>query len=291
MREFERYDPIVITVYFLSLCGVLMFANYPFFVLSAFIGMLLYMAVNKVKKCGLYLSYLLLFLLFTLINPLMSHNGKTVIFFINNMQITLEAVIYGALMGGVIVSVLYVLSVFSRIMTRDKLLYVFGVLSPKLALVLSMSIRYVSLLRDRAREIKNTQTALGLYSDDNIIAKWRGDIRIFSILITWALENGIITADSMESRGYGRKKRTHYSEHRFKIRDAFMLLLICVLLALTLLGCIKGSVRFNIYPEIKFEKVDIYTYISCISFFVLCLIPSINNVKERVRWHFLKSKI
>ena len=49
--------------------------------------------------------------------------------------------------------------------------------------------------------------------------KWFKKIRyalnMVSILVTWALENAIETADSMKSRGYGLRGRTAFSIYRF----------------------------------------------------------------------------
>ena len=49
------------------------------------------------------------------------------------------------------------------------------------------------------------------------------------------LEGGIITADSMRSRGYGSGKRTNFAIYRFDGRDVILLLAMCLLIAVILL--------------------------------------------------------
>ena len=44
----------------------------------------------------------------------------------------------------------------------------------------------------------------------------RSALRVFSIVVTWSLESGIITADSMRCRGYGLPGRTSFSLYRFE---------------------------------------------------------------------------
>jgi energy-coupling factor transport system permease protein len=221
-----------------------MFSQNPILLLLGFLGSFFY---TLIRSRRIPVFYLFLFILLTLANPLMSHNGKTVLFVINDSPITLEALVYGAVSAGILITVLCLFRIFSEIMTRDKLLYVFGSLSPKLALILSMGLRYVPLFRERARKLSESQLALGLYKEENIFDKIKSDLRVFSILITWALENGITTADSMSARGYGKRRRTYFSLLKFRKSDALLLILTILCSALTLIGMAMGTLDFIFY--------------------------------------------
>lgn len=292
MKSFEAYNPIVLTAYFLSVTLVLMFCQNPIFLLLSFLGALLYVLIRNQGENGkLHLHYFLLFLLFAILNPLFSHNGKTVLFVINDTLITLEAVVYGLVSAGCVITVLYWFYSFTKIMTRDKLLYVFGKLSPKLSLVLSMGLRYVPLFADKTMRIKNTQKALGLYKEDNILDKCRGDLRVFSILLTWALETGIITSDSMRARGYGKGKRTHFSIYKFHSCDYTLLLLVAVMLVFTLLGIGIGNIGFVFYPGMAWEDVNIFGILSYIFYGALAGLPTLIETGDRMKWKYLISKI
>jgi energy-coupling factor transport system permease protein len=221
----------------------------------------------------------------------MSHNGKTVLFVINDSPITLEALVYGAVSAGILITVLCLFRIFSEIMTRDKLLYVFGSLSPKLALILSMGLRYVSLFRERARKISESLLALGLYKEENIFDKIKSDLRVFSILITWALENGITTADSMSARGYGKRRRTYFSLFKFRKSDALLLILTILCSALTLIGMAMGTLDFIFYPTLKFVNLAPLGVAAYTAYGLLSVLPIILETEERLRWKYLQSKI
>ena len=45
----------------------------------------------------------------------------------------------------------------------------------------------------------------------------RSALRVFSIVVTWSLESGLITADSMRCRGYGLPGRTSFSLYRLSL--------------------------------------------------------------------------
>jgi len=294
MRSFAQCNPIAVTVYFLSVSGILMFSQNPILLALGFSCALIY-ALIRVERptAGEHMFCFFLFLLLTLINPLLSHNGKTVLFVINDSPITLEATVYGAVSAGTLVTLLYLFGSFSRVMTRDRLLYVFGSLSPKLALILSMGLRYVPLLRDRAKRIAESQRALGLYQQENIIDKIKSDLRVFSILITWALENGITTADSMAARGYGTHKRSFFTRFRFGSRDILLLTVTLACTTLTAIGMALGTLDFVFYPTIAFASGGIppLSVAAYTAYGILAALPIILETEECVRWKYLRSRI
>lgn len=91
--------------------------------------------------------------------------------------------------------------------TPDKFLYLFGRVLPVLSLLLSMSFRFIPLLKNRYREISMGQRCMGRQGG-GLIQRGRLLAKKVSILISWSLEAAIETSDSMESRGYGLKGRT-----------------------------------------------------------------------------------
>ena len=93
-----------------------------------------------------------------LINIVFSHNGRTVLVFVNDTPITLEALAFGAFTGAAIAAVLNISSVFTDVMTSDRLLYIFGRLSPKTALLLSMALGAIPRLIRRTREVAVSPT-------------------------------------------------------------------------------------------------------------------------------------
>lgn len=292
MRSFEDCNPIVIAVHFLSVTGILMFSQNPILLLTALIGVLFYFVLRHGRKMiSAHLGYLLLFFVLALLNPLLSHNGKTVLFVVNDAPITLEATLYGAVSAGMMVTALYLFRAFTEIMTRDKLLYVFGSFSPRLALILSMGLRYVPLFRERARAITACQRAIGLYREDHIFHKIKSDLRVFSILITWALENGITTADSMASRGYGQRKRTFYTLYSFRKTDKMLLALIVLCDTVTVFALACGRLDIVFFPGVKLAALTPLAAAAYVAYGMLALLPAANEMEERLKWNCLRSKI
>ena len=207
----------------------------------------------------------------------------------NNNPITLESAIYGLVMATMLTGVLYWFRIFSEIMTSEKLIYVFGALSPKIALMLSLSLRYVPYFAQQVKKVKNTQTALGLYKEDNILDRIRGAMRIFSVMVTWVLENGIITADSMTARGYGIGKRSRFSIFSWKPWDISLLALSCLLSGIAVF-LLKNN-PFSFYPYFEFPSLNAKTLTGYMLYFLLSLLPTIIHVKEAAKWRFLRSKI
>ncbi|MBQ5318503.1 MAG: energy-coupling factor transporter transmembrane protein EcfT [Oscillospiraceae bacterium] len=290
MRTFADSNPIVVSVYFVAVTSIAMFSANPVISAISLIGaIVLFLMTNEKKEVSTHLFSLLLFAVMAVVNPLVSHNGATVLFVINNNPITLEAFIYGVCTSATVVAVLYWFRSFTIVMTSDKLLYLFGAFSPKLALILSMALRYVSLFSVQLKKVQASQKALGLYKDDNIIDSFKGGMRVFSIMITWALENGIITADSMTARGYGTGKRSRFSLFHFKIDDVILLCMIPIFSAVALYGIVGA--KFEFYPYFSVPEISMKLAAAYISYGVMILLPVIINIKEELKWKYLKSKI
>lgn len=287
MRSFADRNPVALAVYFLAMAGVAMLCMEPVILSISLAGALLtFFVLGGRRGHGFALG---LFLATALINPLVSHNGRTVLFVLNHSPITLEALLYGLAAGGMLLAALYWLRGFSAIMTSDKLLYLFGGLSPKLALVLSMALRYVPLLGRQGRKVHQAQLALGLYREDNLVDGLRGGAREFSILTTWALENGIVTADSMSARGYGLGPRSRFSLFSWRMGDVLLAVMSLALAGLALAGA--QSRRFAFYPQLSAAPMTALSVLGYAAYAVLALLPAIIQIKEAIRWRLLQSKI
>ncbi|MBQ8177464.1 MAG: energy-coupling factor transporter transmembrane protein EcfT [Oscillospiraceae bacterium] len=290
MHTFADSNPIAATVYFFVVAGIAMFSANPVISAISLLGAVALFIVNNGRKgLSTHIFSIILFAAMSLINPLVSHNGATVLFVMNNNPITLEAFVYGVCSAVTVIAVLYWFNSFSLIMTSDKLLYIFGALSPKLALTLSMALRYVPLFGTQIKKVQASQRALGLYKDDNIVDSFKGGIRVFSIMITWALENGIVTADSMTARGYGIGKRSRFSLFRFRTEDVLVICASLLLGAITIYGTI-GAV-FVFYPYISAPEITAKSAAGYAAYGILNILPVIITVKEELKWKYLRSKI
>lgn len=292
MRELNRYNPFVLFFYFAFTAGIAMFSVDPVILTLSFAGSIaLYCVMKKGFHIREHKFAIIVFLLTALINPLVRHSGVTVLFVLNDNPVTLEALVYGITAGEMIVSALYWFGVFSELMTSDKLLYLFGTLSPKTALLLSMTMRYIPLFNEQVKKTEQVQGALGLYKDDNLIDTVRGKIRIFSVMVTWALENGIITADSMSARGYGIGKRSYYSEYRMRKSDITAISVVVMLSTAVVASSASGALDFDYYPHLETISTDVINISAYAAYAILVFMPTVLRITEEVKWKYLQSKI
>ncbi len=292
MRGFAELNPAVLMTYYLCVIGTAMFSMNPLIISLSLLGSLITLIIlEKRAHLKLHLSFLLLFLILAVINPIWYHNGVTVLFVVNDSPITLEALLYGVFAAAMIIGILYRLRTFTLIMTADKLLYIFGRFSPKMSLILSMALRYVPLMRTQTDKVRRTQKALGIYRGDNIADTLKGEMRIFSIMATWSLENGIITADSMAARGYGEHRRTSFSLFKFTKGDALFLILCIIPTAVVIWALAAGEAGFEYYPAMSGINNSALALSCYISYGFLSFLPVILEWKEELRWKYLMSKI
>lgn len=162
------------------------------------------------------------------IQPVFSGSGKTVLYYVNDRAVYLEGYIYGLVIAMLLITVFNWCTVMRILMDSEKWMYLIGRLSPTLAMMITMILRFIPLMRQRYRVIHEGQVGMGRYNNPyskkknvlyafmGFIEKIRHRIKEISILISWSLENSIETSDSMESRGYGLKGRTSY--HRYILK-------------------------------------------------------------------------
>lgn len=136
-------------------------------------------------------------------------------------------------------------------MTSDKFIYLFGRIIPAMSLMLSMALRFVPHFIAQLKVIRNGQKCVGMdVSNGKWFKKVRYALNMVSILVTWALENAIETADSMKSRGYGLRGRTAFSIYRFNRRDKLLGGILAVLSLVSAYGCYHGAAFAQYNPRI-----------------------------------------
>ncbi len=293
MNAFAAYHPTVLLTYFLSVLVVSMFALHPVLQAAALLGGLVFCALlqSRRRTAADLAFYLPLFLLIAVTNPLFSHNGVTPLFFLNGNPVTLEALLYGVQIALMLVGVLFWCKCYSKVMTTDKFLYLFGRVIPKLALVLSMALRFLPLFLRRAREVRRAQKTLGLLAAKSRVDRIRGEMRVFLAVISWSLEHAMALSSAMKARGYGLKGRTQFSLFRFTPGDGVLLGVSLALFGLTLAGMATGATRFAYYPRLTAPPASPLGLLALCAFAVLCALPAILEGKEWLTWSFCKSKI
>ena len=295
MDRFATYHPIINFSFFALVIGFSMALNHPLAQSISLVCAYLYVlqaegqnAVRFTLRCCLPIMLLTAF-----INPAFSHEGITILlYFPTGNPLTLESILYGLSAGVMIVTVLLWFRSFNRIITSDKFIYLFGRIIPAMSLVLSMSLRFIPRFKAQMELTVDAQRSIG--RDISVGSLWQRTkiaITVLSIMVTWALENAIETADSMKSRGYGLKGRTAFSIYRFDGRDKMALLYLAFCGFYLLAGMIASAFGFRYFPSIRYIGLNSVTLSFQFVYLILCLMPVALNWAEERKWKAIHSKM
>lgn len=291
---FDTYHPTVSFAFFIAVIVFTMFFMNPFFLAISFAASFLYSVLLKgVKGLKFNLLFALpMLLVIAALNPVFVHQGQTMLFYVNDNPVTLEAIEYGVAAGFMLMSVLLWFVCYNEVMTSDKFIYLFGRVIPALSLLLSMTLRLIPRLKHQIGLISHAQKCIGMDAGTgNIVQRARHGMRILSILTTWALENAVETSDSMKARGYGLHGRTSFSPFRFDCRDAVYLSVIALLTVLCIIGQVTGVAYFQYYPYVKWAHPQAFTVVMAAAYLLLCFLPPVLEIREDVKWRSFKSTI
>ncbi len=294
MNEFKGFHPFINFIYFLFVIGFSMVFMHPVCIAVSFVSSIAYATLLIGKKSARFnfLYMPLLILAGAIINPILSKNGLTVVSYLPFIgKITLEAICYGAASAGIIAAVIIWFSCFNKIMTGDKLVYLFGKLAPSLSLVFTMVLRFVPKFKAQLKKVSNAQKSLQSEDESSsFLQRVKNAIKILSIMITWCLEDAVETADSMKSRGYGLKGRTAFSSYVFSPRDFWAIAFVLLLSAFVITGVSLDFIKFAYFPYLSFGFNIYGAAVFCV-YLLLCMFPIFVEVWGCLRWKLSKQKI
>ena len=296
MRDrFAAYHPLVNFLYFTLVIGFSMVLNHPLAQGISLACACIYAVQTQGKKAVLFtLRWCLPIMLMTaFVNPAFSHEGVTILlYFPTGNPLTLESILYGLSSGVMIATVMLWFLNFNRVITSDKFIYLFGRIIPAMSLVLSMTLRFIPKFRSQLEATVDAQKSIGRnISEGSLWRRTKIAITVLSILVTWALENAIETADSMKSRGYGLPGRSAFSIYRFAERDKMALIFLgfCGLYLLT--GTMASAFGFRYFPSIRYVGLNPMTLFFQFVYLILCMMPvALNGLEER-QWKAIHSKM
>lgn len=307
MRDaFSECHPVLNFFYFCCVLGFTMFVQHPVFLIISFLGAITYGVLlsgwRKVLRMNLLFTLPGL-LIVALLNPMFNHYGVTPLYYFESSGnwVTLEALVYGLVLGCVMFIVILWFSCCNKVMTSDKFIYIFGKIVPALSLILSMALRLVPRFGKQMQVIRNGQKCSGRdISNAGLLKKMKYGLNILSILVTWALENAIETADSMKSRGYGLKGRTTFSIFRFDKRDKIVGTMMVVLMGIFFYGCLQGAAFAQYNPQILISGITVLgkrasvecspalSMVTFVCFAAFCFLPSVLGLWDH--WTMEKSR-
>ena len=290
MTWFRKCNPFPALLYFVAVTALSAVYNNPYHTAVTLVSAaLMFILCGGKKKTAV--GFFMIFLLTYIVNPIISKKGATPLIFIGSDPITLEAVVYGLNSASLIAAVLFLFYCFTDMTDSEKLMYMLSPFSASFALTVSAVLRFVPLYVRQANEIAEQQTAMGVQGGKSIPEKVKYGGRIFSALSTWALENGIVTADSMACRGYGTGRRSFYTAYGFKKNDGVFLSCEILLILSVVIPSFFTTCSYNYYPDLVFPTVNAPFIISALSYALLVFLPLMFEVTDRIKWKYLLQKI
>lgn len=273
---FELCHPAVNLIYFVSVIYGMLCFKHPIFLFVSLVSAIAYsIKRNGVKAVIFDIVLLLLTGAFSLYYSTYNHFGITVIEqnFIGN-SITLESLIYGAVIGLTVAGAIIWLSCVYSVFTTDKVVYLFGKASPKLSLFFSILLRMVPRIKNEAKKINTAQQGIGKgINQGNIFERIRNCIRIFSILITWTVDSLSLVSQSMQSRGSLLRGRKAFSIYRFDNRDRTYVIAMFTSITVTLMGIMLNQTNVVYDPKIFVTPITPMSFAFYFGYTVLCLMP------------------
>lgn len=279
-------------MYFALVIGFSMFLVHPVSLiisLGASLAYAVYLNGGRAVRFSL-LVMLPMMAVAALVNPAFNHEGATLLAYLpSGNPLTLESILYGLAAAAMLAAVVTWFSCYTAVMTSDKFVYLFGRVIPALSLVLSMTLRFVPKFQAQFRVVSEAQRCVGRdVSDGSLFRRLRNAVTIFSIMLTWSLENAIETADSMKSRGYGLPGRTAFSIYRFDSRDKAVLAWLVYCGFFLCCGAAAGGFAWRYYPTMKGAAWTPVTVCFQVVYLALCLTPVALDLLADWNWRKLR---
>lgn len=328
--EFSRYHPVVNLIFYLLVLGTTMFQmSVGLVFISLFSAVVYYFMLKKtegLKYCAVVVGIIIVS---AIINPLFSHKGGTLLFYLfTGNPVTLESIIYGLISAIIIGAMLLWFSTFNQVMGVERILGAIGKVLPNVSLLITMIMRFIPQYTRHQRKVSMV----------NKVNKRNYDEKINLLNREKTEKENVIEAHiGQKKKNYieackKQKKKNGIDKIIDSIKEGSRTFSITTTWALensiytadSMKARGFGTGRRTNYSNYKFQKRDyllmgwlvilwlvvvfslerekVYTYyypfiqvknnmVVYLMYGLLCLTPVLINVKEEIRWLILKSRI
>ena len=288
---FSACHPAVSFLYFACVIAAALALRHPVYLAVAFIGSFAY-AVKLRRARGAALGLILLpcAAVFALWYASIHHFGVTVLRqnFVDN-NITLEALVSGAALGLSVSAALMWLACVHEVFTADKVVYLFGRVSPRLSLFLAILLRMVPRIGRQAKKLNTARCGIGRgVNQGSVLQRIGSALKLFSMLITWTIEMLTGASESMRSRGSGLRGRTAFSIYRFDNRDRAYVIAQSALMTALAMGVLLRQSYVRYSPAIRLPRATPMSFVFYLAYALLCLMPLM--LDEFTEWRFRRAR-
>ena len=195
------------------------------------------------------LVFALPFALFiALVNPFVSRNGLTVIARLGEVgplgevDLTLEALVYGALFGLRLLVVVLAFAVATYAVDPDEVLRLFRRVSFRSALTAALAVRLVPVLGADARRLAEARRCRA----DGAASR----VAVLRAVTAGALDRATDVAATLEVRGYATAGRSRAAGRPWSRHDAWFLGSAAAIVALVVAAKVAGAGAFEAFPSL-----------------------------------------
>ena len=328
--EFSRYHPVVNLIFYLLVLGTTMFQmSVGLVFISLFSAVVYYFMLKKtegLKYCAVVVGIIIVS---AIINPLFSHKGGTLLFYLfTGNPVTLESIIYGLISAIIIGAMLLWFSTFNQVMGVERILGAIGKVLPNVSLLITMIMRFIPQYTRHQRKVSmvNKVNKRNYGEKINLLNREKTEKENVIEARKKQKKKNDIEARKKQKKKHGIDKiidSIKEGSRTFSITTTWALEN-SIYTADSMKARGFGTGRRTNYSNYKFQKRDyllmgwlvilwlvvvfslerekVYTYyypfiqvknnvVVYLIYGLLCLTPVLINVKEEIRWLILKSRI
>ena len=192
-------------------------------------------------------------LLVALVNPLVVRDGLTVFFRLGEIppfgqvDLTVEALVYGVLLGARVVAVALCCALFVAAVDPDETLRLFRRVSFRSALTAALAVRLMPVLARDSRRMADAAACRPVSGRGSA----PGRVAVLRAVATSALDRAVDVAATLEVRGYGARTAVRPAAEPWSRHDVAFAASAVVLVALAIAAAVTGVGTFAAYPALR----------------------------------------
>lgn len=246
----ETFHTMSVIIINLVLMIITFSTDNPLIIVTLLLWSIIALVIYKdTKKLSLGLKiFFPLAIITTLINILFVKAGSRVLITILGKQITLETFLYAIFMSMKILVILYLFYVLSNMLNSDKALSYFSKKSPKITLIVLLSLKLVPNMTKRMNTLKEVYLTRGVdLESTSKKERIKANIPVLSVLLEDSLEGAFDIGESAYVRGFLSGKRSEYEKSTLKLKDFLLIIYFSILLVMHITFTLGNKISFDVY--------------------------------------------
>lgn len=231
-----------------------------------------------------------------LVNPLVNHQGEHVLVYgpslpvLGRMDITLEAVFYGASAGLEVFTVILLFGLAGLLINPDDVLSMLAGRAFRSSLAAALAVRLYPTMAVEAGNLREVQLVRGVPLEGG--GRWervKAHLPLWYSLFRGSLDRAAGLAESMAARGFGSRRRAYVRRTPLRPRDWVIIFLAAAISAGACIAALQGGIGYRYFPSPDPLPEGWNPLISLL--FVVAAAFLFLLSRSWRRWHWLRSKV